>query len=675
MKLTRNNVPISGSASKLKLPNVRSMKLGERLGTDPFLALFGINKVVRASAPEFAKATSNKINRYISHQQKRLVVLQQKGEYVKYWKLAMHLLKSSKAFRCLALRNVRPNWYKEVSWAEVQEWLIQLNGQCYRPRSTFKIIRTAIPKDSGGVRWINNPGEAQRMYLWEWNLFLTLFLNPGTHPSQHGHRMGKGSVSCWEELIKYIDAPYIAEYDLRKFHDSINRKYLAEALQRRGFPEDIIQSLIHLCSPYVLHADDSDPMKLKLIEGQKYHHYYRGVVQGSNIAAWLGLVVLEDLKLYDLEHGHIIAYADDGVAVGSSPKIMDELLAKMRPDSGVAVNPAKTGWIKYDGVWQKDLKLVGLKYQHSNDTLYASTHSGKDKVMSWSALPGKSPEDIEKAINAYRGDGRFAFAGSRNPNQYSTKTLTYRNGRPYLGMLTSLVWGSRAEGYVDVSDRSLRFTKDSMIGLIHKSGMAHWPLNLVNASSVAYVGLAMWLKSNANSRPLKKNKVTRDPTPTKVQPGGLIMPVKGMKTFRARIPCLPVGMDLVPSDTKGPTPELLSRGQRYDLLTESKAPTALGKYLIEHFPNHPDNKFLESVVQHPEFEAFWRKQVFYCPEVENTGPPLPPRPLNFKLPPGVLENNIRESQLTARSFWKKGAYPRIQFLASILYGAGGVPRP
>lgn len=138
--------------------------------------------------------------------------------------------------------------------------------------------------------------------------------------------MGKGSVTCWKEILKKaVDADFIFEFDYIKFHDRINRKFLFEALERFGFPSEVAGKLIMLCSSYVKGTDERDPLRLNLSgKGINYHHYYRGVIQGSNIAALLALVVLEDLRVYYLNKGRYIGYADDGILYGNDPGMLEE---------------------------------------------------------------------------------------------------------------------------------------------------------------------------------------------------------------------------------------------------------------------------------------------------------------------------------------------------------------
>lgn len=147
------------------LPNIRDMRLGDSLGMDAFYERFGIKKVVRDSKPVFEIAVNGSTNRYLERQMKRLEALA-KISPVRFWKLARHLIRTSKALRMVALRNVRPLWYKTVDAERVNGWMKELNGICYRPRSTYEISRTGIPKDDGTLRYINDPGVPWRMYLW-----------------------------------------------------------------------------------------------------------------------------------------------------------------------------------------------------------------------------------------------------------------------------------------------------------------------------------------------------------------------------------------------------------------------------------------------------------------------------------------------------------------------------
>lgn len=312
------------------------MALGPRIGEDAYLDIFGLKKVIRRGKPVMTAGPNSRLERYVMNQQRYLWKLQRRGRVDLFWKTAERLLRSSKAFRLLALRNVKPNWYKDTDWKKVQRWMIELNHICYRPSETYEITRTNIPKKDGGIRYINDPGVPWRCYLWMWNLMLHYFANPKLNENQHGHRAGKGAATCWKQILtEVVNANYIYEFDYMKFHDLITRTGTAQALLRFGFPEEIARKLVHLCSPYVKGSDPDDPVRMAMSdEFGMFHHYYRGVVQGNNIAAMLGMIVLEDMEVYDLEHGKYIGYADDGILYGESELVMEEWKSKLDPLKG-----------------------------------------------------------------------------------------------------------------------------------------------------------------------------------------------------------------------------------------------------------------------------------------------------------------------------------------------------
>jgi len=70
---------------------------------------------------------------------------------------------------------------------------------------------------------------------------------------------------------------------------------------------------------------------------------YRGVVQGSNIAGLLGLIMLEDLGVYKLTKGKYLGYADDGLLYGDSPEVLEEWREKLDEGKGVLEKASKSG--------------------------------------------------------------------------------------------------------------------------------------------------------------------------------------------------------------------------------------------------------------------------------------------------------------------------------------------
>lgn len=245
----------------MRLPNISNISFNPKK-LDPYLYSFGL-KVNAENRAVTEKGPFTEVNEYLNRQWARLERLSRNND-PKFWKLADHLIRSSKSLRMLALSNVRPGWYKDYSEEQIYRELRKLNGICYRPDKCFEIIRTPIPKPDGGVRFINNPGIAYRMYLWMMNQTYGVWFNHRINKSQHGHRKGRGSVTCWKEILDQVNKyDYIYEFDYKKFHDMINRRVLMKALMEAGVPDQQVVKLVNLQSAYCKGTDSSDPMRMQ----------------------------------------------------------------------------------------------------------------------------------------------------------------------------------------------------------------------------------------------------------------------------------------------------------------------------------------------------------------------------------------------------------------------------
>lgn len=233
------------------------------------------NTIEVGGAGKFSQGINARINRNLTMMIRRLryMAADQRNEH--YWKFASLMLKKSKSLRMLALRNVRPNWYKDLSMKDLIGTMHALNGMCYRPRKSYEIFRTAIPKDDGKKRFINAPKLDVRLYLWMTNFFLGVFLENKLNPRQFGHRHGKGAADAWREILKHQHGyKYIYEFDFKGFHDEIRRHFLVKSLTNLGVSEEWVIKIGNLCSAYVRNVDPNDPFRSYVARGEfKYHHF------------------------------------------------------------------------------------------------------------------------------------------------------------------------------------------------------------------------------------------------------------------------------------------------------------------------------------------------------------------------------------------------------------------
>lgn len=505
---------------KKYLPNIEGLKMKEKV-LDPYLYKFGLEKNLGNRFEGEMSSKNKRLNRYLRYQERRLNLLSSNND-PKFWSLVNHILRTSKALRMLALMNVKPNWYKECREEDIKYELKKLNHICNRPPLTYEVTRTGIPKPDGGTRFINNPGIAWRCYLWMMNYLIGFWINPRINPEQHGHRPGKGSITCWKSIKSRVEEyPYIYEFDYKKFHDRIDRMTLMSALFAADIPEEWVEKLINLQSPYVRGLDPKDPMRQaagipdssngwKTTEEARefglYNHFCKGVVQGSNIAGYMGLLVLEYLKVYENSHGEYIGYADDGLLFLRSPEGVKEWESKLKTEmTGIEKKEEKSGWVKYDGRWLKPLKFVGMKFEGNTNEMYAFTHSGKYHKMEWKELEGlkrnltRDPDAVD------------------SPKTVGTKfkVLNFDNGQKYLGYLFSKIWSdSPYENTLLFANKVVRTVKGS-IGrrILEREGLSSKWNDIGTISTICYEelrrmmacnpGMSLKPKCKKISRPMK----------------------------------------------------------------------------------------------------------------------------------------------------------------------------
>lgn len=448
---------------------------------------------------------NSNINRQLKMMLRRLKFMSQEGRNDHYWKFASLMLKKSKSLRMLALRNVRPNWYKDMSMKDLIRTLYGLNGICFRPRKTFEIKRTAIPKDDGSRRFINAPDLKSRLYLWMVNFFLGIFLEDKLNPNQFGHRHGRGSADAWRKILEVEkDYKFVYEFDFKGFHDEIRRHFLVKALTNIGVSEEWTIKLGNLCSAYVKDVSPDDPFRDYVArEEYKYHHFWKGVVQGLNTAGLCGLVVLEELKVYEVPHGIYVGYADDGLIFTNEERDIEDFKSKLdSEESGVYLKETKSGWIRKDGIDLKPIRFIGIEFD--GEFLRARTRSGKDWSVKWEGPDTKIPVSINEVIH-----------NSRLHSEMKGTVRTLDNNLKYLGTLFAALWSEnpyKVEGLKGIPELKEEIKKLEE-GLPKAFSRSWWyqvrkhvkpeirdELNLFNVSTVAYGWLQELLRDPRFSR-------------------------------------------------------------------------------------------------------------------------------------------------------------------------------
>jgi hypothetical protein len=357
---------------------------------------------------------TNKRNKYMVYQIRRLTELRDKGDHSKYWEIVIHLMKTSVSFRMSAFNRTYPDWWHAMSL----EHLVGLNKEIDRVIKTWddhlKYHRVYIPKEgSDTYRPLGVPEECWRVPMHMWSNFLTLYFRKDLEEFNHGFLPGKGTTSAWKEIIKKVlNKRYIYEFDLKQFFPSVNPNAVERLLVEGKVEGKIVAYLNNIirCHPIVPKRERLDETLIKDKIGATYNGLLelgeiakelmmadgfqdlweyakaqtsvleginpkllatnQSVPQGLNISPILSILTLKEWYTLLKDRGiNLIMYADDGIMYSNKP--FEPYFAPY-----LIENKEKSGWVKVGGEWCKDLKFLGLLYNPVTKLIEGHTRDG-----------------------------------------------------------------------------------------------------------------------------------------------------------------------------------------------------------------------------------------------------------------------------------------------------------
>jgi hypothetical protein len=426
-----------------------------------------------------------------------------------YWQIAGWLTKYSTVMLLIALQHVKPRWHREMALSDVKRTLQKVRGIALHDLQDMEYYRVWIPKTKPGeYRPLGCPTLEWRIYLHMLNQLIVYkaMLNGQIPDEQHGFVPGRGTLTAWKHILsRVIHERNIYEIDLSKFFDGVNLDMIHSELQRiTGMPQTWVSRIENLnwscVQPYntAPPGEESfaeDPEFLKRMKTMKKNPPI-GVPQGSPMSPFAACLALKPLldqtnrKFISPVTGYgetsLVGYADDWGIYGSrldpsylyaKPTYEDYLRRSAVCDFskfGIRISPAKSGWVKRDGIWLKPLKFLGLVYDGQLDKLQASTRKGAtltfDKHSLVDALEAQSKAHSRGeyyAIPTFEKEIQLTHPQKLAHKTYVDSKLESEN--TYYHVLT--MWPSYTETRLDRSEKHrtsgnwTKFVNSSLIGL------------------------------------------------------------------------------------------------------------------------------------------------------------------------------------------------------------------
>ncbi len=234
---------------------------------------------------------------------------------------------------------------KEQYGQDLQSNLHDLHERLRTKRYRHQPIRRVhIPKEKGRTRPIGISATEDKVVQGALREVLQAIYEQDFLDCSHGFRPGRSAHDAVRALTRAVnegEANWILEFDVVSFFDSVDRKHLAEMLQRRVADGSILR-LVGKC----LHVG--------VLDGEEFTEPSLGTVQGSTLSPLLGNVYLhtaldlwftEEVKPRLKGKAVLVRYADDGVLgferQDDAQRVM-VVLGKRLERFGLTLHPEKT---------------------------------------------------------------------------------------------------------------------------------------------------------------------------------------------------------------------------------------------------------------------------------------------------------------------------------------------
>jgi hypothetical protein len=181
----------------------------------------------------------------------------------------------------------------------------------------------------------------------------------GKHPKEYLTEIYEGEKEFWDIWFKLFQSPKSLQNKWQLFYKVLVYKIYEE--NKKLFESRLINER------------RKAQRKLELAT----FGLFRGLPQGMGLSPILSCIGLRNL--YE-EWPELTMYIDDGLILSDKP-IDIEKFKKDVESLGLYISEPKSGWVKQNGKWLKNLKYLGIEYLHSSDTMKGNTRKGNEIEM------------------------------------------------------------------------------------------------------------------------------------------------------------------------------------------------------------------------------------------------------------------------------------------------------
>lgn len=385
------------------------------------------------------KSHTKKANKFLIHQEKRILFAISEGKYERAAFIWMLLLKRSVSYQLVLLnRTVKP-WYFKYSVTDVHKLFMELRRHCMKWDLEMVLQRVYLDKGmekygipNGKLRPIGAPTLVSKMISKAVTDMVYYIHRSELKSWQHGYRLEQGCFSALYQVWQHIfvdKKEYIYEFDFRSFFNTVPHEYVKEALLRRSeLLCNLALSLIRNVR-YIFNKleKESELVIMPKLEFPKEHNLNKaeisnrreaieksqnftkklpiilrnGVPQGLPISPLLATLALEVTSTPK----NLVMYADDGLIFGDNEDERNKWFEELE-FNGISTASEKTGrvenefrflgtdwnikerWVKYENhilKWSKEEESILNDHKRIRSWFkrVASVYGAKPTEWTW----------------------------------------------------------------------------------------------------------------------------------------------------------------------------------------------------------------------------------------------------------------------------------------------------